>query len=65
LSQHDQGDKLNEDMRRIAQSFIIQEGEEKITGKAKVDDLVECYESIQQKGASRWKPRSGIIRSKS
>jgi len=138
LSQHDQGDKLNEDMRRIAQSFIIQEGEEKITGKAKViatfrsspkgvvigcevlegsielgndfrvitamgpayfgkiislqierqnvkkarpgqqvgiklegwnkakvDDLVECYESIQQKGASRWKPRSGVTRSKS
>jgi hypothetical protein len=31
--------------------------------KAKVDDLVECYESIQQKGAGRWKPRSGIIRS--
>jgi translation initiation factor IF-2 len=124
--------KLNEDMRRIAQSFIIKEVEEKITGKAKViatfrsspkgvvigceviegriqlgndfrvitamgpayfgkiislqierqnvkkakpgqqvgiklegwnkakvDDLVECYESIQQKGAGRWKPRSG------
>jgi translation initiation factor IF-2 len=128
--------KLNEDMRRIAQSFIIKEAEEKITAKAKViatfrsspksvvigcevlegsialgndfrvitamgpayfgkitslqvekqnvkkakpgqqvgiklkgwnkakvDDLVECYESIQQKGAGRWKPRSGIIRS--
>jgi translation initiation factor IF-2 len=130
--------KLNEDMRKIAQSFIIKEPEDKITGKAKViaifrsspkgvvigcevlegsmalgkdfrvitamgpayfgkitslqierqnvksampgqqvgiklegwnkakvDDLVECYESIQQKGAGRWKPRSGIIRSKS
>ena len=128
--------RLNEDMRRIAQGFIIKEAEEKITGKAKViatfrsspkgvvigcevlegsiesgndfrvitamgpayfgkitslqiegqnvkkakpgqqvgiklegwnkakvDDLVECYESIQQKGAGRWKPRSGIIRS--
>ena len=55
--------KLNEDMRRIAQGFIIKEAEEKITGKAKVDDLVECYESIQQKGAGRWKPRSGITRS--
>jgi translation initiation factor IF-2 len=128
--------KLNEDMRRIAQSFVIKEAEENITGKArviatfrssrkgivigceviegsialgndfrvitamgpayfgkitslqierqnvkkakpgqqvgiqlegwnkaKVDDLVECYESIQQKGAGRWKPRSGIIRS--
>jgi translation initiation factor IF-2 len=126
--------KLNEDMRRIAQSFIIKEVEEKITGKAKViatfrsspkgvvigceviegriqlgndfrvitamgpayfgkiislqierqnvkkakpgqqvgiklegwnkakvDDLVECYESIQQKGAGRWKPRSGSV----
>jgi translation initiation factor IF-2 len=128
--------KLTEDMRKIAQSFIIKEAEEKITGKAKViatfrsspkgvvigcevleggielgndfrvitamgpayfgkitslqierqnvkkakpgqqvgiklegwnkakvDDLVECYESIQQKGGGRWKPRSGIIRS--
>jgi translation initiation factor IF-2 len=128
--------KLIEDMRKIAQSFIIKEAEEKITAKAKViatfrsspkgavigcevlegrielgnefrvitamgpayfgkitslqierqnvktakpgqqvgiklegwnkakvDDLVECYESIQPKGGSRWKPRSGIIRS--
>ena len=31
--------------------------------KAKVDDLVECYESIQPKGADRWKPQSGVIRS--
>ena len=127
--------KLNEDMRKIAQSFIIKEAEEKITGKAKiiatfrssrkgivigcevlegrielgddfrvitamgpayfgkitslqierqnvkiarpgqqvgiklegwnkakVDDLVECYESIQQKGGGRWKPRSGVVR---
>ena len=30
--------------------------------KAKVDDLVECYESVQQKGISHWKPRSGVIR---
>jgi len=128
--------KLNEDMRRIAQSFITREAEEKITGKAKViatfkssrkgviigcevlegriavgddfrvitamgpayfgkitslqierqnvkrakagqqagiklegwnkarvDDLVECFESIPQKGGGRWKPRSGVIRS--
>ena len=128
--------KLTEDMRRIAQSFIIKEAEEKITGKAKViatfrsspkgvvigcevlegriavgddfrvitamgpayfgkitslqierqnvkqaksgqqagiklegwnkakvDDLVECYESIQPKGGGRWKPRSGVTRS--
>lgn len=30
--------------------------------KAKVDDLVECYESIKPKGSGRWKPRSGIMR---
>ena len=30
--------------------------------KAKVDDLVECYEGVQQKGISHWKPRSGVIR---
>jgi len=130
--------KLNEDMRKIAQSFIIKEAAEKITGKAKiiatfrssrkgvvigcevlegsidsgnefrvitamgpayfgkiislqierqqvktanpgqqvgiklegwnkakVDDLVECYESIKPKSGGRWKPRSGIIRLKS
>ena len=33
--------------------------------KARVDDLVECYESIKPKGSGRWKPRSGIIRSMS
>ena len=128
--------KLTEDMRKIAQSFIIKEAEEKITGKAKiiatfrssrkgivigcevlegsielgndfrvitamgpayfgkitslqierqnvkkanpgqqvgiklvgwnkakVDDLVECFKSIQQKGGGPWKPRSGVIRS--
>jgi translation initiation factor IF-2 len=128
--------KLTEDMRKIAQSFIIKEAEEKITGKAKiiatfrsspkgivigcevlegsielgndfrvitamgpayfgkitslqierqnvkkanpgqqvgiklvgwnkakVDDLVECFESIQQKGGRPWKPSSGVIRS--
>jgi translation initiation factor IF-2 len=127
--------KLTEDMRKIAQSFIIKEAEEKITGKAKiiatfrsspkgivigcevlegsielgndfrvitamgpayfgkitslqierqnvkkanpgqqmgiklvgwnkakVDDLVECFKSVQQKGGSPWKPRSGVIR---
>jgi translation initiation factor IF-2 len=127
--------KLNEDIRRIAQSLIIKEAEEKITGKAKViatfrssrkgvvigcevlegsialgndfrvitamgpayfgkitslqierqtvkkakpgqqvgiklegwnkakvDDLVECYESIRQKGTGRWRPR-GVVRS--
>ena len=30
--------------------------------KAKVDDLVECFESVQPKGPSRWKAGSGIIR---
>lgn len=128
--------KLTEDMRKIAQSFIIKAAEEKITGrakiiatfrssrkgvvigcevlegnielgndfrvitamgpayfgkitslqierqnvkkanpgqqvgiklvgwnKAKVDDLVECFESIQQKGGRPWKPSSGVIRS--
>ena len=33
--------------------------------KAKIDDLVECYESIKPKGGGRWKPSSGIIRSMS
>lgn len=128
--------KLTKDMRKIAQSFIIKETEEKITGKAKViatfrsspkgivigcevlegsiqlgndfrvitamgpayfgkitslqierqnvksakpgqqvgiklegwnkakvDDLVECFESQQPKGGGHWKPRSGVIRS--
>jgi translation initiation factor IF-2 len=31
--------------------------------KARVDDLVECFESRQPKGGGPWKPRSGIIRS--
>lgn len=31
--------------------------------KAKVDDLVECYESIKPKGGGPWKPRSGVVRS--
>jgi translation initiation factor IF-2 len=31
--------------------------------KARVDDLVECFESLQPKGGGRWKPRSGVIRS--
>jgi len=31
--------------------------------KARVDDLVECFESLQSKGGGPWKPRSGIIRS--
>ena len=30
--------------------------------KAKVDDLVECFESLKPKGGGRWKPRSGIMR---
>ena len=128
--------KLSEDMRKIAQSFIIKQTAEKITGKAKViatfrsspkgivigcevlegrielgaefrvitamgpayfgkitslqierqnvktakpgqqvgiklegwnkakvDDLVECYESIKPKGGGRWKPSSGVVRS--
>ena len=31
--------------------------------KARVDDLVECFESLQPKGGGPWKPRSGITRS--
>jgi len=127
--------KLTEDMRKIAQSFIIKEPEEKITGKArviaifkpshkgmiigcevvegsielgknfrvitamgpayfgkitsmqiekqsvkagkpgqqvgillegwnkaKIGDLVECYEILPQKGGKPWQPRSGIVR---
>lgn len=127
--------KLTEDMRKIAQSFIIKEPEEKICGKArviatfkpsrkgviigcevyegsietgkdfrvitamgpayfgkitslqiekqsvkagkpgqqvgiklegwnkaKIGDLVECYESLPQKGGRPWQPHSGIIR---
>jgi translation initiation factor IF-2 len=31
--------------------------------KAKVDDLVECFESLTSKGGGRWKAKSGIVRS--
>jgi translation initiation factor IF-2 len=31
--------------------------------KARVDDLVECYESRQPKEGGPWKPRSGVVRS--
>lgn len=128
--------KLTEDLRKIAQSFIVQKPEEKITGKArviatfkasrkgmiigcevyegsiemgrnfrvitamgpahfgkiaslqiekqsvkegkpgqqigiklegwnkaKIGDLVECYEPLPQKGDRPWQPRSGVIRS--
>jgi translation initiation factor IF-2 len=128
--------KLTEDMRKITQSFIIKESEEKIIGKAKViatfkasrkgiiigcevyegsieagkdfrvitamgpayfgkitslqiekqnvkagktgqqvgimieawnkakiGDLVECYETLPPKGGGPWKPSSGVIRS--
>jgi translation initiation factor IF-2 len=30
--------------------------------KARVDDLVECFESRQSKGGGPWKPRSGVVR---
>jgi len=30
--------------------------------KAKIGDLVECYESLPQKGGRPWQPHSGIIR---
>ena len=30
--------------------------------KAKIGDLVECYESLPQKGSGHWRPRSGIVR---
>lgn len=30
--------------------------------KAKIGDLVECYESLPPKGGGRWKPQSGIVR---
>jgi translation initiation factor IF-2 len=31
--------------------------------KARVDDLVECFESLKPKGGGRWKPGSGVVRS--
>jgi translation initiation factor IF-2 len=31
--------------------------------KAKVDDLVECFEIVKPKDSGPWKPRSGVIRS--
>jgi translation initiation factor IF-2 len=31
--------------------------------KARVDDLVECYETLKTKGSGPWKPRSGTVRS--
>ena len=31
--------------------------------KARVDDLVECFESLKSKAGGRWKPRSGVVRS--
>lgn len=33
--------------------------------KAKIGDLVECYESVKPSGGSPWKPRPGIFRSRS
>jgi len=30
--------------------------------KARVDDLVECFESLKPKGSGRWKPNSGVVR---
>ena len=38
----------------------------KISGwkKARVDDLIECFETVQPKGGGPWQPRSGIFRSK-
>ena len=32
--------------------------------KARVDDLVECFEIVQLKGGGPWRPRSRIFRSK-
>ena len=32
--------------------------------KARVDDLVECFEIVQPKGGGPWRPQSRIIRSK-
>ena len=31
--------------------------------RARVDDLVECFESLKPKGGGRWKPSSGVVRS--
>jgi translation initiation factor IF-2 len=31
--------------------------------KARVDDLVECFESLKPKDGGRWKPSSGVVRS--
>jgi len=33
--------------------------------KAKIDDLVECYSTLQLGGGGPWRPRPGIFRSKS
>ena len=33
--------------------------------KAKIGDLVECYESVKPGGGGPWKPRPGVIRSRS
>jgi len=32
--------------------------------KARVDDLVECFEIVQPKGGGPWRPQSRIFRSK-
>jgi translation initiation factor IF-2 len=32
--------------------------------KARVDDLVECFEIVQPKSGSPWRPQSRIIRSR-
>ena len=32
--------------------------------KAKVGDLVECYETVQSAGSGPWRPRPGVFRSK-
>ena len=32
--------------------------------KAKVDDLVECYETVRTGGSGPWRPRAGVFRSR-
>jgi translation initiation factor IF-2 len=31
--------------------------------KARVDDLVECFDNLQPRGGGPWKPNSGVVRS--
>ena len=52
----------------VAGSHVSKAGQQvgiKLEGwnKAKVDDLLECFDSRQLKGGSSWKPKGGVVRS--